>query len=194
VTAPPGQPTTRLLLASVVFVLFALLAVVMQRSLLARLPLAQPDLLALVVACGALARGPRVAAVWGLLAGMLADLAPPAGGVAGVWAFAFASTGFVVSLAAHADRRGGRHPFRRTTQDPHLPRPRLAHGVAAAAGSVIATFVHLAGIAAIGQPTPDDVRSSLVVPAVAAAYAFVVGLAVGRPLTRLLAPAAGAAW
>jgi hypothetical protein len=194
VSTSPGQPTPRLVLASVVFFLFAVLALVTQRSLLARLPLAQPDLLAVVVSCGALARGPRVAAVWGLLAGMLADLAPPAGGVAGVWAFGFASAGFAVSLAAHVDRRGGRHPFRQSSHDPHLRRPRLAHGLAAAAVSVLATFVHLAGIAAIGQPTPDDVRSSLVVPGVAAAYAFVVGLLAGRPLTRLLAPPAGIAW
>jgi hypothetical protein len=181
-------------LASVVFLLFATLAILLQRSLLARLPFAQPDLLALVVACGALARGPRVAAVWGLLAGLLADLAPPAGSVAGAWAFAFASAGFAVSLVAHADRRGRRDPFRRSAQDPHRPRPRLAHGFAAAAASVLATVMHLAGVAAIGQGTPNDVGSSLVAPAVGAAYVFVAGVVIGRPLTRLLAPSAGVPW
>lgn len=190
----PGQPAPRLVLASVVFILFALLAVVLQRSLLARLPFSQPDLLALVVASGALARGPRVAAVWGLLAGMLADLAPPAGDVAGPWAFAYASAGFAVSLVAHADRRGGRDPFRRSPKDPHRRRARATHGFGAAAGAVIATALHLVGVAVIGQGAPTDLGISSVAPAVGAAYVFVVAFVLGRPLTRLLAPTAGVPW
>jgi len=194
VSPQPGRPAPRLLLASLVFVVLAVLALVLQRSLLAGLPFTQPDLLAVVVASGALARGPRVAAVWGLLAGVLADLAPPASGVAGLWAFAYASAGFAISLLVHADRRGGRDPFRRSPQGPHRSRPRLTHGSAAAAGTVIATVLHLAGVAAIGQDSPVDVGSSLVVLAVGAAYAFVLGLVLGRPLTRVLSPTAGAPW
>jgi hypothetical protein len=194
VSPTPGQPAPRLLLASVFFVLVAVLAVVIQRSLLARLPFSQPDLLAVVVASGALARGPRVAAVWGLLAGMLADLAPPAGGVVGLWAFAYASAGFAISLIAHANRRGGRDPFRRSPLDPRLSRPRLTHGFAAGAGSMLATLVHLAGIALIGQGGPLDLAGFLVGLAIGAAYAVVVGLVLGRLLTRLLAPSAGGTW
>lgn len=189
-----GRPAPRLLLASLVFVVLAVLAVVLQRSLLARLPFTQPDLLALVVAAGALARGPRVAAVWGLLAGLLADLAPPAAGVAGLWTFAYASAGFAISLLVHADRRGGRDLFRRTPQGPPRSRPRLAHGFAAAAGTVIATVLHLAGVAVIGQGTPIDLGNSLVVLAVGAAYVFLLGLVLGRPLTRVLAPTEGVPW
>lgn len=190
----PGQPAPRLVLASALFVLFAVLGLVMQRSLLARLAFSQPDLVAVVVACGALARGPRVAAIWGLLAGVLADLAPPAGGIVGLWAFGFASAGFALSLIAHAERRGGRDPFRRSLQDPRRSRPRLTNGFAAAACSVVATLLHLAGVGVIGQGTPVDLVSFLVELAVGAAYAFVVGLLLGRPLTRLLAPTAGGTW
>jgi hypothetical protein len=171
----------------------AVLAVVAQRSVLARLPFTQPDLLAVVVSSGAVARGPRVAAVWGLVAGLLADLAPPAAGQAGLWAFAYASAGFAVSLIAHADRRR-RDPFRRSVQDPSRSRPRLAHGFDAAAGTVIATLLHLAGLAAVGLGASLDPGSSAVALAVGAAYVFGVGLLLGRPLTRLLAPAAGATW
>jgi hypothetical protein len=194
VSPQSGRPAPRVLVASLIFVALAVLALVLQRSLLARLPFTQPDLLALVVASGALARGPRVAAIWGLLAGLLADLAPPAAGVAGLWTFAYATAGFAMSLLVRAERRGGRDPFRRSPQGPRRSRPRVVHGFAAAAATVIATVVHLAGVALIGQGTPVDLSSSLVVLSVGAAYVFVLGLVLGRPLTRLLAPTEGVAW
>jgi rod shape-determining protein MreD len=181
-------------LASLVFVLLALLALVIERSLLARLPFSQPDLLALVLASGALGRGPRVAAVWGLSAGILADLVPPAGGVAGLWAFAYASAGFVVSLVAHAERSRRHDPFRRSAQDPRRSRGRLIHGLAAAAASLLATVLHLVGVAAIGPGAVEVAGGSVLTTAVGTAYAFVVGFVLGRPLTRLLAPTTGVAW
>lgn len=54
-----------------------------------------PNLALLVVVATALARGPEFAAVMGLVAGLVVDLAPPADHVAGRWALALVVVGYL---------------------------------------------------------------------------------------------------
>jgi len=54
-----------------------------------------PNLCLLVVVGAALTRGPQFAAILGLAAGVLLDLAPPADHVAGRWALALVIVGYV---------------------------------------------------------------------------------------------------
>jgi rod shape-determining protein MreD len=82
-------------------------AVVLQVSVLARLPLpgATPDLLLVVVASWALARGSIEGAIVGFAGGLLLDLAPPSDGPLGLTALVLAIAGALVGVVAdEADR------------------------------------------------------------------------------------------
>lgn len=80
---------------------FILTALLLQRSALTLLPLpgATPDLLVVVVAAFAVARGPAVGGIVGFAAGLLADLAPPADHAIGRLALVFALAGYLAGLA-----------------------------------------------------------------------------------------------
>ena len=161
----------RVAVATVGFVLAVAVALVIERSLLAPLPLAVPDLVALLVAAGAMAFGARVGAGWGLLAGLLCDLAPPASGVVGAWALAYVCCGFGLGLMW--ERRWG-------------VAPRGWYAAAVAAVAVGATVVHALVLVLFGEAA---VWRASTLPAVGltALYGVVLGLAVGPQLERLLA-------
>ena len=78
-------------------VLVVLLALVVQVSLFPHVAWhgIVPNLCLLVVAGAALTRGPQFAMPLGFVAGVLLDLAPPAGHVAGRWALALVLVGYV---------------------------------------------------------------------------------------------------
>lgn len=98
------------------FVLAALLivtSVVLQVSVLARLPLpgATPDLVLVVVGAWALRRGSIEGAIVGFAAGFALDLAPPSDGALGLTAFVFAIVGYLVGLAADDAQRSALAPL-----------------------------------------------------------------------------------
>jgi rod shape-determining protein MreD len=74
-----------------------LIAVLVQVGLLAVLPLpgATPDLVLVLVAALAIARGPGVGAAAGFTGGLLLDLIPPATHAAGQWALVLTLVGYV---------------------------------------------------------------------------------------------------
>lgn len=89
------------------------LAIVVQASVLARLPLpgATPDLVLLVVVGLALAYGPAAGLVVGFCAGLAADLAPPAAHEAGRWALVLTLIGYAAGLARPETRRSALVPL-----------------------------------------------------------------------------------
>ncbi len=80
-----------------VFTSLVLVAVVLQISVFSNLAFqgVVPNLVLLVVVATALGRGPEAAAVLGLLAGLMLDLAPPADHAAGRWALALIVVGYL---------------------------------------------------------------------------------------------------
>jgi rod shape-determining protein MreD len=90
-----------------------LVAVVVQVTVLARLPLpgATPDLVLVVVASWALKRGPLSGAAIGFAAGLLRDLAPPMDGTLGLGALVLALVGYAVGLAADDAARSAVAPL-----------------------------------------------------------------------------------
>jgi rod shape-determining protein MreD len=66
-----------------------------------QLPGAPPDLLLLVIAAIALALGPLSGAIVGFLAGLTADLVPPADHLLGRYALVFCLIGYAVGLLRH---------------------------------------------------------------------------------------------
>lgn len=98
------------------FVLAALLitlSVVIQVTILARLPLpgATPDLVLVVVAAWALRRGSIEGAIVGFAAGLVLDLAPPSDGPLGLSALVLALVGYLVGLAADDAQRSAVAPL-----------------------------------------------------------------------------------
>lgn len=89
-----------------VLALAAVLAVVLQASVLPGVAVrgVVPDLVLLVVVAAGLARGPEHAALLGLGAGLLLDLAPPADHVAGRWALALVVVGWVAGRVRQGSR------------------------------------------------------------------------------------------
>jgi rod shape-determining protein MreD len=77
-----------------------LVAVIVQLTLLSRLPLpgATPDLVVVTVVAIALAMGPTQGAIAGFTAGVLVDLAPPADTLLGVNAIVYITIGFVTGF------------------------------------------------------------------------------------------------
>ena len=146
-----GRPRSRLVLSSVLFVVCVVVALVLQRATFGRVPWGQPDLVGVIVAAGSLARGPRVGAVWGLFAGLLCDLAPPASDVAGLWGFAFATTGFALGWLAHMPRSGGRDPFVAGPADRARARSRRTYGAVTFTASLVAALLHAAASGVVGR-------------------------------------------
>lgn len=98
------------------FVLAALLivsSVVLQVSVLARLPLpgATPDLVLVVVGAWALRRGSVEGAIVGFAAGLTLDLAPPSDGPLGLSALVLTIIGYLVGLAADDAQRSAITPL-----------------------------------------------------------------------------------
>src|SRR3954469_20265388 len=79
------------------------LAVVLQVAVFSALSFngVVPNLALLVVVAAALVRGPEFAAVLGFLSGLVIDLAPPAGHVAGRWALALVVVGYLAGRVRH---------------------------------------------------------------------------------------------
>lgn len=77
-----------------------LVAVIVQVTLLSRLPLpgATPDLVVVTVVAIALAMGPTQGAIAGFTAGVLVDLAPPADTLLGVNAIVYLAIGFITGF------------------------------------------------------------------------------------------------
>ena len=102
-------PPARVLVAAVLVVV----AVVLQVTVLARLPLpgATPDLLLLVVVALALAHGPAFGLGVGFGAGLAADLAPPADHEVGRWALVLTLVGYLAGMARDETRRSAFVPL-----------------------------------------------------------------------------------
>ena len=94
----------RVLVASAV----VLLAAVLQVSVLSHVAWhgVVPDLVLLVVVAAGLVRDAPFAMVLGFAAGLLIDLAPPAGHVAGRWALALVVVGYVAGQVNRESRPG----------------------------------------------------------------------------------------
>ena len=78
-------------------VLLVLAAVVLQLTVLDRLPLpgdVSPDLVLLVVVALALSSGPMAGMITGFLAGLALDIAPPSDHLVGVYALVFCLVGY----------------------------------------------------------------------------------------------------
>src|SRR5699024_1030107 len=75
-------------------------ALVLQISVFPHLAVAGvvPDVVGMLVVAVALAEGPRYASGFGLLAGLVLDLAPPAEHTVGRWALAFVLIGYLAGL------------------------------------------------------------------------------------------------
>jgi rod shape-determining protein MreD len=80
----------------VIVIVAAILQVVVVNKL--GLPYGGPDLVVLTVIAFALASGPARGALLGFWAGFLVDVMPPAGHIAGRWAFAYTVVGYVAGL------------------------------------------------------------------------------------------------
>lgn len=80
--------------------LLVVVAAILQVVVVNKLPLPYggPDLVVLVVIAFALASGPSRGALLGFWAGLLVDVMPPAGHIAGRWAFAYTVVGYVAGL------------------------------------------------------------------------------------------------
>ena len=88
-------------------------AVTLQVTVLARLPLpgATPDLVLVLVVAWALRQGSLEGAVLGFGAGLALDIAPPADGSVGLWAFVLAVIGYLAGLAADDAQRSAVAPL-----------------------------------------------------------------------------------
>ena len=135
--------------------------VLLQVGLLALLPLpgATPDLVLVVVAALAIARGPGAGAVAGFAGGLLLDLAPPAAHAAGQWALVLTVAGYAAG---------------------HLGDPRLRSGtrlvlVGVLAGLATAAYVTVSGL--LGAPWPGLGELSLLTGS-AVGYGAVLAAAV----------------
>ncbi|GAA2209368.1 hypothetical protein GCM10009850_048260 [Nonomuraea monospora] len=109
-------------------VLLALVAPLVQVVLVNRSPWGGPDLVVLAVVWPALARGPVWGCVAGLVAGLAADVTPPADGTLGRTALVLSVTGLLVGRL----RASGR-PY----EGGSVGRPLLAGGLGAALGTVL---------------------------------------------------------
>lgn len=89
------------------FIALVVSAILAQVTIVNRLPLpaARPDLVLLVVVSVALVEGPLRGAVVGFLAGLTADLVPPADHTIGRLALAFAVVGYVAGMLEDAEER-----------------------------------------------------------------------------------------
>lgn len=103
------MPAGRILLAGT----FLLVALAMQVTVLARLPLpgATPDLVLLVVVGLALAHGPAFGLVAGFAAGLASDLVPPSDHAVGRWAFVLTLVGYLAGQARGETRRSAFVPL-----------------------------------------------------------------------------------
>lgn len=102
-------------LAAVMLAVLLLAAVVVQLTVVNRLPLpggAVPDLVLLLVTAIAVATTPALAAVTGFAAGLAVDIAPPAAHYAGEYALVFCLAAYAASRVSHAisDATGERDP------------------------------------------------------------------------------------
>ncbi|CAN5223151.1 hypothetical protein BH24ACT12_BH24ACT12_15720 [soil metagenome] len=95
-------------LRTAVTVVLVVLAVSLQVGLLSYVSVGGvvPDLVLLVVVGVALVHGPRHAAVLGLLAGLVLDLAPPADHTAGRWALSLVIVGYLSGMVRGESRTG----------------------------------------------------------------------------------------
>ncbi|TYB63839.1 rod shape-determining protein MreD [Nonomuraea sp. PA05] len=119
-------------------VLLALVAPLVQVVLVNRSPWGGPDLVVLAVVWAALARGPVWGCVAGLVAGLAADVTPPADGTVGRTALVLSVTG----LLAGRLRASGR-PY----EGGSAGRPLLAGGL----GAVLGTVLQVAAAVALGD-------------------------------------------
>ena len=106
----------RRLVSGLVLTLALIAAVVVQVTVVNRLPLpgsAYPGLVLLVVTAIAVATGPTAGAVAGFAGGLMLDVAPPAAHYAGQDALVFCLAGFAAARAAQAlrDHTGEREPL-----------------------------------------------------------------------------------
>jgi rod shape-determining protein MreD len=103
------MPVARAALAAVL----VFIALVVQLSLLSRLPLpgATPDLLLVTVVALALVDGPLAGALTGFGAGLALDLAPPADHAIGRWALVLCVVGYLVGLVGDDVDRSAFAPF-----------------------------------------------------------------------------------
>lgn len=95
-------------LRTAVTVVLVVVAVSLQVGLLSYVSVGGvvPDLVLLVVVGVALVHGPRHAAVLGLLAGLVLDLAPPADHTAGRWALSLVIVGYLSGMVRGEARTG----------------------------------------------------------------------------------------
>lgn len=86
---------------------FVITALLVQVTILNRIPLpdGRPDLIVLVVVALALVRGPEYGALLGFLAGLAADVVPPADHTLGRLALAYAAVGYAAGLLEDAEER-----------------------------------------------------------------------------------------
>ncbi|MGW3345454.1 rod shape-determining protein MreD [Nonomuraea rubra] len=132
-------------------VLMVLVAPLAQVLLVNRSPWGGPDLVVLAVVWLALTRGPVWGCVAGLVAGLAADVTPPADGTVGRTALVLSVTGLLVGRL----RDGGR-PY----EGAAAGRPLLVGGLGAALGTVL----QVAAAVALGD---EPWRSALAGPPVA---------------------------
>ncbi|HEX7161402.1 MAG TPA: rod shape-determining protein MreD [Trebonia sp.] len=147
-TSEPSVLRRALATVALVVALFA--AVVIQLTVVNRLPLpgaTQPDLVLLLVTAIAVATGPATGAIAGFAAGLALDVAPPTAHYAGEYALIFCLAGYAAARAVRAIRNmtGERDPI-------------IAYTVMA-----VATAAGEAGKAAIGMLLSDpDVTAAAV--------------------------------
>jgi rod shape-determining protein MreD len=141
----------------VVLGVLLLASTLLQVGLLAMLPLpgATPDLVLVVVAALAIARGPAAGALAGFAGGLLLDLAPPAAHAAGQWALVLTAVGYA---AGHLD-------------DPRLRGTTRIVLVGLLAGLATSTYVVVSGL--LGSPWPRLAELALLA-GTAAAYGAAV--------------------
>lgn len=98
---------------AVVAVTLIAVALVLQVTLLSRLPLpgATPDLVLLVVVALALSHGPGFGVASGFVAGLGIDLVPPADHEVGRWALVLAVIGYLAGLAQSETRQSALAPI-----------------------------------------------------------------------------------
>jgi rod shape-determining protein MreD len=138
-----------------------LVAVLVQVGLLAILPLpgATPDLVLVVVAALAIARGPGAGAIAGFAGGLLLDLVPPAAHDAGQWAL-------VLTVAGYAAGYVG---------DPRLQNRTRYVLVGGLAGVTATSYLVLSGL--LGAPWPA-LQDLAVLAGSAAVYGAIVAAVV----------------
>lgn len=118
-------------------------------------------------------RGPSFGAVLGFCAGLLVDVAPPADGVAGLWALSFTLAAYLVGAAGVTRADDGNH--------------RILIGVLALTGGAALSLATYAGIdALLGDPRVD--WSVLVSAGGASVLAAAVLALVLVPLSARVAP------